>query len=468
MNMHRSILRSLTSLALCASCALGTGAAVAFANAVTAPASAASSRFAERVGSDVKLADGSVWKGEVGEKVRVTYMLNGREVTIEGTVLKIDPNVLRVEISDRGRTSVRTITSFDLKRVESIASDSGSTTAAPSQSAPAGSGGTGSGQSAQTPAQTSATGAATAKVPNIFVLPWEGMVGIGARHNEIEEIGKEADKFGPGQIIVILIDSPGGLVIEGDKIHETLVELKKRHRVVAWIKKAISAGAFTALHLDEIYFMRVGALGSITMFSGDKSIEGRELADWLRKVGEVTEMGGRPAVVGQAMVTRTIECSYDRDENGNITWYRTIQGKYVLSTNEENLTLTAETAAHSKFSDGTADTVEELAQVLQLKEWKEVSDAGRRIHERWQRTIKEAQAVKPRLVMDWMNPAGSDVETQLASQIKAGTEILKWYDRCHPVMFLEAPNLPYEKKVIEDEVERMKKQLSRIKKAQRQ
>lgn len=458
MNMHRSILRSLASLALCASVAAG------FTGVASAPAFAA----------DVKLSDGSVWKGDVGAKVRVTYMLNGREVTIEGTVTKADSGVIKVEISDRGRTSVRTITSFDLKKIETITDDGGSSKSAPSGATTTekGSTSTASGANAGSSEDGSSVkdskNAAATKVPNIFVLPWEGMVGLGARHDEIEEIGKEADKYGPGQIIVILIDSPGGLVIEGDNIHETLVELKKRHRVVAWIKKAISAGAFTALHLDEIYFMRVGALGSITMFSGDKSIEGAELAAWVQKVGEVTEMGGRPAIVGQAMVTKSIECSYDRDENGNVTWYSTMQGKYDLSDSEQNLTLTAETAAHCKFSDGTADTVEELAQVLQLKEWKEVSDVGRRIHERWQRTIKEAQAVKPRLVMDWLNPAGSDAETQLASQIKAGTEILKWYDRCHPCMFLEAPNLPYDKKVIEDEVERLKKQLSRLKKAMRE
>jgi len=179
------------------------------------------------------------------------------------------------------------------------------------------------------------------------------------------------------------------------------------------------------------------------------------------------EIGGRPAVVGQAMVTNPILCSYDRDENGNITWYNTLQGKYVLSDEKSNLTLNAENALHSKFSDGTADTVEELATCLQLKEWKEASDVGRKIHDNWQRTIKECNAAKPLLLNDFQNPGGSDAAAQLAARIKAGTEILKWYDRCYPAMVYESPNLPPDKKVIEEELERMKKELGRMKKSQR-
>ena len=452
MKNQRSALRSVASLLMSGS--------LAFSFVALAPSVAHA--------GDVKLPNGTVWRGSAGDKVRVTYLLNGREVVVEGTVVKIESSFIRVDIGEDGKSLMRTISTFDLKRIEALGAADATSKPAPSGSGAAPSGSSGATPAAGGAAKTGEAAASTAKVPSIFVLPWEGMVGIGARHDEIKEIGKEADKLGPGQIIVLQIDSPGGLVIEGDKIHDTLVDLKKRHRVVAWIKKAISAGAFTALHLDEIYFMRVGTLGSITMFSGAESIKGAELQAWLDKVGEVTEMGGRPGMIGRAMVTMEPELSYDRDEEGNITWYDTMQGKYDLSDRTQNLTLTAETASHSKFSDGTADTLEELAPLLQLKEWKEGSDVGRRIHERWQRAIRETQAAKPRLVMDWQNPAGSDPETQLASQIKAGMEILKLYDRCHPVMYLEAPNLPYEKKVIEDEVERLKRLLSRLKKAQRE
>ena len=76
----------------------------------------------------------------------------------------------------------------------------------------------------------------------MFLLPFEGTVGSYARHNEIKQIGEIADQYGDGQIIVLLVDSPGGLVKEGDDIRATLLDLQKRHTLVAWIHKAISAG----------------------------------------------------------------------------------------------------------------------------------------------------------------------------------------------------------------------------------
>jgi hypothetical protein len=421
--------------------------------------------------ADVKLSNGSIWKGDVGAKVRATFVQNGKESTVEGTVLKAEKNLVVIEVMENGKAVRRTIVSFDLRKLETI-EDAGKPAPAKGDAAkPAG--GTGSGAAAKDGSTTaSPTASPTAAMPRIFVLPMEGMVGVGMRHDEIAEVAKEADKYGPGQIIVLLIDSGGGLVIEGDKIHETMKEVKKRHRVVAWIKKAISAAAFTALHCDEIYFMRVGALGSITMFSGTTAISGSRLDAWVKKVGEVSELGGRPAIVGQAMVTNSIECSYDRDENGNITWYDSMQGKYDLSDATENLTLNAENALHSKFSDGTADTVEELAKVMQLKEWKE-DDGGRKISDRWNRLVKQCVETKVHLMNDYQNPGGSDQEALIGNQIKTLTEIIRWYERCYPAMVYEQPNFPPSETEGEAPEEmkrvlaRLKKELGEMKKRQR-
>jgi hypothetical protein len=438
----------------------------------------ASSAFA----ADVKLSNGSVWKGDVGAKVRATYLLNGKEATLEGTVVKAEKNLVVVEVMENGKAVRRTIVSFDLRKLETIDEASKNDDAAKGGApAPAGTPATGGAKrepakgDASKPAGKQAgarTDSPTAAMPRIFVLPMEGTVGIGMRHDEIETVAKEADKYGPGQIIVLLIDSGGGLVLEGDRIHETMKEVKKRHRIVAWIKKAISAAAFTALHCDEIYFMRVGALGSITMFSGTTAISGQRLDAWLDKVGEVTELGGRAAIVGKAMVTNSIECSYDRDENGNITWYENMQGKYDLSDATENLTLNAENALHSRFSDGTADTVAELATAMQLKGWKE-EDAGRKIAQSWDRLVKQCIESKIRLNNDMNNPAGSDQEAVLGNQIKTLTEIIRWYERCYPAMVYEQPNFPPSDiegeapEQIKRELARMKRELGEMKKRER-
>jgi hypothetical protein len=439
----RSLLKCLAIASLAVAC-------------VSAPTLAFSTMLAPPV--SVKLKGGAQFKGEVGQRVRVTCMQGASETIVEGTIVKGDAKMLVLAVEKSGKSSNMTILSFDLRKIEAIADATPST---PLVTNAAASGVTGAAKPGATTTATTTADASGKFIPNIFVLPLEGTVGIGTRHEQIEQIGKEADKLGPGQIIVLLIDSPGGLVTEGDEIHLTMKELKKRHRVVAWIKRAISAAAFTSLHCDEIYFMRVGALGAITMFAGQTAISGAELEAWLQKVGEVSEIGGRSSYIGRAMVSSPQLLSYDIPEGGtrqDAVFYNTMQGKYKLSNEKENLTLNADNAWHCGFSDGTADTVEELAVCLQLTEWKEANDVGRKIHENWQKLIKDCVEQKTKLIADLENPAGSDDAAMLGARIKALTELIRWYDRCKPAMVYEAPNLP-------EDVDILKKQLAEMKKA---
>ena len=127
-----------------------------------------------------------------------------------------------------------------------------------SQSSPAKSPGKGDAPAAKGDASAPAPGAAGEKKQRqVFILPMKGMVGAGLRHEEMEKIEKEADKFGPGQIIVLRINSGGGDVTEGDRIVRTLSRIREKHRLVAWLEEAISGAAFTAFNCREIYFLRV-------------------------------------------------------------------------------------------------------------------------------------------------------------------------------------------------------------------
>ena len=408
--------------------------------------------------ADVKLASGSTWKGDVGAKVRVVFkdLASGKDVTAEGEVVKIDAKskTVRVKVAEGGKTVEKTIFWSDLRRMETLSAD---------------------GAGAGAGATASASGAAASKDPakaadgkkTVFIMPWEGTVGVGARHDEIERIGKEADKIGPGQIIVLEVISPGGLVTEGDKIDETLNAMKKRHRVIAWIKEAISAAAFTSLHCEEIYFQRVGTLGAITMFSGTKSIEGSELDAWVKKVGDVAQEAGRSRWIGEAMVTNAPLLSYDKDENGNIKWYNTLEGKYKLSDEIQNLTLNADTALDCKFSDGTADTPEELLALLHLdKDKVEISKVGYKIHEDWQKNLKTCLEEKAKTIRDFSNPGGSDEAAMIGNRIKAIKKLISWWDKCSPCLEYEGSPVP-PKEQLEKILKDLQKQMGDIKRQNR-
>ncbi len=290
----------------------------------------------------------------------------------------------------------------------------------------------------------------------VFILPLSGMVGVGLRHQEMEKIEKEADKFGPGQIIVIRINSGGGLVTEGDEIGITLSRMRDKHRVVAWIEEAISGAAFTAMHCREIYFMKTGSLGSITMFAGDKSAQGKELEAWIERVGDVSADAGRNRQVGRCMVYSPLVVSYTKDpKSGKVTYFDNDSGEVMLSDDKDNLTFTEDVALACGFSQGTADTEAELFNIMQLKPNSYVVNPnGKKVGDAWEKTVTDSKKASSRLMTEWEIKGSSQGQiAQIQARKKLLDEMLRIWEKCEPVaMGYEGggPMIPPEAQQYED------------------
>ena len=265
---------------------------------------------------------------------------------------------------------------------------------------------------------TKTAGEAVKKPRQVFILSQKGMVGAGLRHEEMDKVEAEADKFGPGQIIILRINSGGGSVTEGDRISKSLSRIREKHRLVAWLEEAISGAAFTAMHCPEIYFMKIGTMGSITKFSGDgsggqKSAEGADLQAWIERVAEVAEGGGRNGQVGRAMVYSPIMVSYTKDpKTGKVTFFPDKTGEVILSDEKDNLTFNADRAMDCGYINGVADTPDELFAAMQLAPGTyEVNDAGKRIGEQWDRTLEKAKKQRTELQQDLRLASDSSVKS---------------------------------------------------------
>ena len=317
-------------------------------------------------------------------------------------------------------------------------------------------------------AESSQAAPADAERPKtqVFVLPLEGTVGVGLRNEEMEKLEKIADTFGPGQIFIIRINSNGGLVIEGDEINVTLSRIKQKHRLIAWIEKAISGGAFTGMHADELYFTPEGSLGSITMMAG--STEVTQARDpWKERVAEVAALGGRDPQIGRAMVYSEEELSYDKDEKtGKVTFYPSLKGKYILSKKGENLTLNATNALHCGFSDGTASTEEELFKLLDLDnpERFAINDAGHKIYKDYQALIKRAQTEVPLLMrkLQIEGTGSGDPRVVLQNRIKNAQKLIEWVDRAPDVMQYELNVPPQAKEELQKQIAEWRRELARL------
>ncbi len=399
---------------------------------------------------EIRLTDGSRWRGQVSDQVQVTVREQGIEVRMQGRLVVAAEWFITLETDLAGELRRKTIFKGDILSIRTIDGPEAlgkidDKTTRPKR---------GSHRAVET---------GDANQPGVFVLPLKKTVGTYIRHEEMEAIAEEADKYGPGQIIVLILNTPGGSVTEMEKIHEVLMKIKKRHRLVAWIKEAISAGCAIAMHCHEIYFMKEGGAGAMTAYSGQTALQGEQMQEWLRRAGDWAEAGGRSRYIAEAMIKVSKLLSYDVDsDTGERTFYPDLSGEFVLSDEKNNLVFTATQAVHSGFADGIADTEEELAKLLDLPRWHESSDYGRKIAQKWYDTVKRAERELP-LLQARLSYAGSGSGDQvviLGKRIKILQEVIRWHDRA-PNLMQGAPS----KQELQREIKELRKQLADLKKS---
>lgn len=300
----------------------------------------------------------------------------------------------------------------------------------------------------------------------IFILPLEGTVGIQLRAKDMHTIKDMANAAGPGQIVIIQINSNGGLVLETPEIQAALMGIRDGgHRLVAWIEKAISGGAFTAMYAPEIYFMKTGSMGSITRIAGQGWVE-QGAQEWEDAVARTCEMGGRSGYVGRAMVHAEDLLSYDVDaETGKVTFYDTLEGEHELSNAKENLTFNASNALACKFSSGTADTLNDLLTAMGVPEGQyEVSVAGNKVFEKWKRTCEQCEKEVPELFRQYQlgGTGTGDGMVVLGKRIDAIKKLLEWWKKAPEMMRYEI-RVP-EPEQLEQQLEQLKYQQQQARK----
>ena len=424
----------------------------------------AASAFAAPV--ELRLKDGTRWRGETDDAVRIVVLEGGVEVPYEGTLAKSEELYLELKTVIAGKRTPKIIFKSDIISIESQ-------DAAANVSKPAGRHGKQTadltvGQSDDQDIKRGPDGKIIPPKRGVFVLDMSGAVGTYIRATEIEDLNKRLnEQYGPGQIVVIIVNTNGGRVDEAELIDDALQKMQKDgHRVVAWIKKAISAGAMLSMGCQEIYFMTEGTCGSVTTLMGSRSLPEEQQEIHAEEFARVATRQGYSEHIARAMKMNKYVCSYDKDPvTGEVTFYGDKSGKYLLSDEKSNLTFNSRNALDCGFSKGTADKPEDLAKLLDLPEWYEVDQFGREQCERWQDTVKRAEYEIPMLTarFQYKNAARGDPVERLGTQIQLLNDAIGWWRR--------APQVARNMLPPEDELERYIKQLrkwvSDIRRAQR-
>lgn len=181
-------------------------------------------------------------------------------------------------------------------------------------------------------------------------------------------------------IVVLRIKSGGGYIREIQLLSDVIQnELKPKFRTVAWIDSAISAAAMTSHAIEDIYFMPQGNYGACTGWYGQlTAVKDRELEEVLYMMEKISARGGHdPQIMRSMQIMEPLSASID--SNGDVKWFNSLDGEYVVNPEGRILTFNAVDAERFRFSKGTAANLDELARAMGLTEVEWVGETRRGI-----------------------------------------------------------------------------------------
>ncbi|HYE01670.1 MAG TPA: hypothetical protein VD963_00400 [Phycisphaerales bacterium] len=196
-------------------------------------------------------------------------------------------------------------------------------------------------------------------------------------------------------VVVVRINSGGGLLLELEKFHEAFQDhYKPKFRTVAWVESAISAAAMSPWVIEEFYMMPEGNIGACTGWSGRlQAIAGISLEMVLAMMEDASAKGGHDYRIMRSMQIME-PLSADIDDNGEVTWHQDLSGKYTVNPPEQILTFNASDAVKFKFAKGIAATPDELARAMGYQEYE---FAGKRAEEFIDQSMRDGDRTSKKL-----------------------------------------------------------------------
>lgn len=181
---------------------------------------------------------------------------------------------------------------------------------------------------------------AGAKGEKVYHVPLENEVERGL-YAFLDRSFTEAEKAG-AETVILEINTPGGFVDAAGQIARLMDSTDLR--VIAYINRdALSAGAFLALHAEEIYMDPAGRIGAAQVIDqAGNAADSKANSAWLTSMKSAAESSGRDPDIALAMA----------DASQDLPQYRAGKG--------ELLTLSAKEALEVKYSEGTVSSFDEL------------------------------------------------------------------------------------------------------------
>lgn len=338
---------------------------------------------------------------EAADKVRLN---DGR--VFEGTIVREVEGYIWIRAEIGGLQKEMMFTPAEIASIER------GTPASPDAAAPVA-------RAAQTP-RPRTSGATKAAVITLGENPDKSMVGLYLTAESLRRAIPLLEEDGV-QVVVFLVDSPGGYTYEVQRLSDVIHnEFKPKFQVVAWVRSAISAAAMTTHTIEEIYFMPQGNYGAATEFSGALvATKERPLEERLAQMERISQRGRKdPAIMRSMQIMEPLSATID--DNGDVHWSNSEDGQYIVNPRGRVLTLNATDAVRFKFAKGIASTLDELGRLMGYNEIEWVGTEVRGVGHPVSRAEALVRAFRDRTHIDYTRTNEYFVQFQQSLAMAAG------------------------------------------------
>lgn len=225
-----------------------------------------------------------------------------------------------------------------------------------------------------------------------YVLPIHGRFGLEVSWRIVDECLRAARAV-KAKTVVLEIDSPGGAVAELKAVLDVL-DHHSDLRVIAYVNEAKSCAAILALSCREIVMHERGTMGAATAYQvgpdgTPQNIEEKFESSVRADFRAAAERGGHDALLVEGMMRTDLVLSLKRDG----ARYRIVEGsgELPLKKKGEILTLTTKEAVRCGVALGSANRIQDAAQLLKIREWYDVTDHGRKRTRLWCEEVRAAE-----------------------------------------------------------------------------
>ncbi|MCH8152805.1 MAG: hypothetical protein IH830_10600 [Planctomycetes bacterium] len=334
-------------------------------------------------------------------------------------------------------------------------------------------------------------------LPGLYLIPMKGQMGTDIHPSIYEKVAEDIRLHDP-DVIIIKLDSKDyedsfaaalGDVDLAELSRPDFDEYKdlvnifrddlRDIRQVMWVQDSVGISSTVALAWDELYMApsaRLGGMRAVFALTGadkwsDDDIRAKMMAAWMGSAKSLLEYGGYGLELADAMVDpgHKLSASFKGRE---VVWALNDLGEFLVDDDDENtVDFSAKAAEDLAISDGTVETLDDLAFLLGYREYRVIEGKGEQLvenyTEQWRRTFEDSKKCLQDHFQHQRWATGDETLKWLGRAKRDLEKIIKAMERYKAVEIRWRTDLGKSKLELEIEVEKIKEQIRALKQQDR-